>query len=146
MLDAYLGIIVVSVLAFSLFVVWLKYLRSQSSLNLCICLLVAGIIAAPAPASALEIRHDDDVVVIPASETIDDTLLVAAESIMVEGNVTGSIIAVGHSKNPPDTSRGASTSLIALPLFCCPEARWAIALFRREGAILGTIVSHLKPV
>jgi cytoskeletal protein CcmA (bactofilin family) len=97
MLDAYLGIIVVSVLAFSLFVVWLKYLRSQSSLNLCICLLMAGIIVAPAPASALEIRHDDDVVVIPASETIDDTLLVAAESIMVEGNVTGSIIAVGQS-------------------------------------------------
>ena len=97
MFDAYLGTIVVSLLAFSLFVVWLKYLRAQSNLNLCICLLLAGMFVTPAPANALEIRHDDDVVVIPASETINDTLLVAAESIMIEGNVTGSLIAVGQS-------------------------------------------------
>ncbi len=99
MLDTYLGLIVVTVAALAAVVVWWKRPRPHSSVNLCLCVCVAllAVMVVPAPASALEIRQDDDVIVIAATETIDDTLVVAAESVVVEGTITGSLIAVGQS-------------------------------------------------
>lgn len=97
MLDTYLGLIVVTVVAIAAVIVWLRRPRSHSSLNLCVGVLLTAMFILPAPANALEIRRDDDVVVIAATETIDDTLVVAAESVVVEGTINGSLIAVGQS-------------------------------------------------
>lgn len=97
MLDAYLGFIVVTiVIATVLWLVAVRY-KHRSMVSLCV---LAGVVAAmvmPPPAQALEIRRAEGMVAIPASETIDDTLIVAAESILIEGTVTGDVFAAGAS-------------------------------------------------
>ena len=95
MLDAYLGFIVFTVLIITALSVAAARYRSRAMLSLCVLGAVCGTLTVPAPVSALEIRRDDSVVTIPASETIDDTLVVAAETVIIEGNVTGDVIAVG---------------------------------------------------
>ncbi|MFP6834955.1 MAG: polymer-forming cytoskeletal protein, partial [Pseudomonadales bacterium] len=55
-----------------------------------------GTMVGPAPVSALEVRRDAEVVTIARSETIDDTVLVAAETVLIEGVITGDLVAVGR--------------------------------------------------
>jgi cytoskeletal protein CcmA (bactofilin family) len=55
-------------------------------------------LAAAVPASATELRtarYGQSTVVVPATETIDDTLVVSADTVIVEGVVLGDIIAFG---------------------------------------------------
>lgn len=63
-------------------------------------LLIAGLFGVlllpPTPSQALEIRHAEHSVYIPAGETIDDTLIVFGESVEIDGVVTGDVIAVGR--------------------------------------------------
>jgi cytoskeletal protein CcmA (bactofilin family) len=58
--------------------------------------LLAVVIALPSIGHALEIRHEDDRVTVPAGETIDDTLLAAAQIITIDGNVNGDLLAFGR--------------------------------------------------
>ena len=50
----------------------------------------------PSPASALDIRQDENVITITADEVIDDTLLAAAELVIVKGNVNGDVVIAGR--------------------------------------------------
>lgn len=65
----------------------------QIGTALVLCLAVLTV----APEShAFEIRHEKDQVTIPATETIDDSLIVRADRILIEGAVTGDLIAAGQ--------------------------------------------------
>ena len=51
-------------------------------------------VLAPPSAEALEMRSDEQgVLTVAASEVIDDTLLIAAQTIRIEGHVTGTVLA-----------------------------------------------------
>ena len=98
MLDAYLIIIVLTVLAVTALALLFKYRQSRSDASFCAIAALVAVIALPAPpAQALEIRRDEGVVTIAAAETIDDTLVVAAETAVIDGNVTGDLVVVGRS-------------------------------------------------
>lgn len=77
---------------------WLLLGRAATerrSLCLAAALMLSGLAAAP-DTHAFEIRRDDNRVTVAASETIDDTLIVSADRILIEGAVTGDLIAVGE--------------------------------------------------
>lgn len=70
--------------------------RKRRSSPLLVATALAAVIAAVlvAPTShALEIRHSEQLLTIPAGETIDDTLVAGAESIAIDGTVNGDVIA-----------------------------------------------------
>jgi len=96
MFDAYLGYIVVGMSAVSALWLLLKYRSSRATLSMCALVLLCTSLAAPGPVSALEIRRSEDVVTIPASETVDDTLIVAADTVLIQGKVTGDLVAAGR--------------------------------------------------
>jgi len=59
--------------------------------------IVCAFALQPSPSQAVEIRHDKEhAVLIPAEETIDDTLIALGDTIEVNGNVTGDLIAFGR--------------------------------------------------
>ena len=95
MFDAYLGFIVVSMLMITALSAVLVRYRIRATAGLFVLAATLGAVTLPVPVSALEIRRDENKVTIAASETIDDTLIVAAETISIEGTVTGDVIAVG---------------------------------------------------
>ncbi|MFP6816149.1 MAG: polymer-forming cytoskeletal protein [Pseudomonadales bacterium] len=96
MFDAYLGFVVV-ILA-TLVALWflLMYRKTRATLGVCLLMVMIGTMVGPAPVSALEVRRDAEVVTIARSETIDDTVLVAAETVLIEGVITGDLVAVGR--------------------------------------------------
>ena len=96
MFDAYLSFVVVSL--FTVAVLWLllMYRKTRTTMGICLLMVTVGTMVVPAPANALDIRRDTDVVTIAKSETIDDTLLVAAETVLIEGVITGDLVAVGR--------------------------------------------------
>jgi len=96
MFDAYLGLVVASL--FTLTGLWLLliYRRARTTVGVCLLVITAGTLAVPVPANALDFRRDEDLVTIARSETVDDTLLVAAETVLVDGVVTGDLVVVGH--------------------------------------------------
>ncbi len=96
MIENYLGFVVLCLVAMSL--IWLVHLfrKPRSTLAFCFVVAVSGGLFTPSPALALEHRHDENSVTVAASETIDDTLVIAADTVIVEGTVTGDLIAVGE--------------------------------------------------
>ena len=66
------------------------------------------------PALAFEIRRDEDRVTIAASETIDDTLLVTAEHVLIDGTITGDVIAFGEQVTIRGAIAGSQEHLIVL--------------------------------
>ena len=59
--------------------------------------IVCAFALQPSPSQAMEIRHDKEhAVLIPAEETINDTLIAFGDTIEVNGNVTGDLIAFGR--------------------------------------------------
>ena len=77
---------------------WLLTRRqAQRAAPLCVSLCMATLLMTnPSPSEAFEVRRAEDRVTIPADETIDDTLIIMADSILVEGTVTGDLIALGE--------------------------------------------------
>lgn len=64
--------------------------------SLCLSVGVIAMLVATTPAAhAIELRRDEDRVTVGADETVDDTLIVAADVVRVEGTVTGDLIAFG---------------------------------------------------
>jgi len=63
--------------------------------------VLAAVIALPSIGHAFERRiatgTADAIVTVPAGETIDDTLFVAADTIAIDGNVNGDLLAFGRS-------------------------------------------------
>jgi cytoskeletal protein CcmA (bactofilin family) len=66
---------------------------APTCLTLC---LAAGLLAVAPAGQAFELRRDDVRVTVGPDEIIDDTLIVMAESVLVEGTVTGDLIAMGE--------------------------------------------------
>ena len=59
-------------------------------------LVVFGMMAAPG--EAFVVRESDGTVVVPADETVDDTLVATGERIIVEGTVVGDLVAVAADR------------------------------------------------
>ncbi|MGI9325857.1 MAG: hypothetical protein ACR2PZ_11605 [Pseudomonadales bacterium] len=96
MFDAYLGFVVVSLATLTFFWLLLVYRKERAVVSAFLLMAVVGTVAMPTPVQALELRRDTDVVTIAESETINDTLLVAAETVLIEGVITGDVVAVGQ--------------------------------------------------
>lgn len=96
MFDAYLEtIVLIAVTLLVTSAAW-YYRHAQRASGVCLLVLLAATLAAP-PVDALEVRRDEGVVTIAADEVIDDTLVVAADTIRIEGTVNGDVIAAGRS-------------------------------------------------
>ncbi len=72
-----------------------RHARHNASMPALLLCIVVSVAYAP-ESSALDIRHDDDRITVSANEVIDDTLIVAANEVVVEGDVSGDLIAVGE--------------------------------------------------
>ncbi len=107
MLDAYLGFVIATVLILTVVALLLMRARIRADL-LSVCLLAgaAGTLIAPVPAQALDYRHSEGVLNIPASETIDDSLIVRGETILIEGTITGDVLAMGNEINVTGSIHG----------------------------------------
>ena len=80
---------------------WLSRRRghppASSCLSFSLCLFTATLLGGIAPDSqAFELRRDEHRVTIGADEIIDDSLIVTAETIVVDGTVTGDLIVLGE--------------------------------------------------
>lgn len=69
--------------------------RSASTLALTLGMSAVLVTAAP-PSHAFDVRRDEVSITVAAGETIDDTLVVMAESVIVEGTITGDLVAMGE--------------------------------------------------
>lgn len=99
MFDTYQTYVFVCIVMITLLGAAFMWRRSKAVLGLCLIVGTAGIMVTPTTAVALDLRQSEGVITIPATETVNDTLLLAAETIRVEGTITGDLIAVGQSIN-----------------------------------------------
>ena len=106
MFNAYLGFVVLSLVTATTLWYLLMYRKSRATMGVCLILFAAGMVIPPAPVNALEVRWDEDVVTIAESETIDDTLLVAAETVLIEGVIKGDLVVVGQRIDISGTVEG----------------------------------------
>lgn len=92
MLNNYLALIIAVLGVLALF--GLRSIWRKPGIFPALLLTVAGSVTlfgmAP-PSHALEVVHQEEAVVIDASETINDTLIVAAQDVTVHGNVEGNL-------------------------------------------------------
>ncbi|HUQ52680.1 MAG TPA: zf-HC2 domain-containing protein [Gammaproteobacteria bacterium] len=58
--------------------------------------LLAVVIALPSTGHALEVRHEKNLITVPAGETIDDSVIAAATKITIDGNINGDLLAFGQ--------------------------------------------------
>ena len=58
-------------------------------------LLLAGLLSVPAPGSALSLRDDDQIRIVPG-ETVEDTLIAATETVHVEGVIDGDLLVLAE--------------------------------------------------
>lgn len=68
--------------------------RNRSAAPLLLGAVLATVLV-PRPGQALELRHSDQLLTIPAGETIDDTLLASGDSVAIDGTVNGDVFAAG---------------------------------------------------
>lgn len=107
MLDAYLGFVIATLLIITALALLLMRQRFRAgTLSVCLIAAAAGTLMVPAPAQALDFRRSEGVLTIPASETIDDTLIVRGETVLIEGTITGDVIAFGEEINVTGSIRG----------------------------------------
>jgi cytoskeletal protein CcmA (bactofilin family) len=80
------------------FVAWLAFgLRKRRPGALLLGLVACAIVGLPTPSQALEIRYEKNgQILIPAGETIADTLIAVGDNVEVDGNVEGDLIAFGR--------------------------------------------------
>jgi len=106
MFDAYFGLIAVSLSTLTAVSLLLMYRKSRAAASLGVLVFMGATAVAPVPAHALEIRRDDAVVTVSEAETIDDTLLVAGDTVVIKGTVTGDLVAVGRRIDINGTVKG----------------------------------------
>ena len=82
--------------AFTTLVGWVAFVRRRRIRGSVVLAALLGIVGMqPMPSHALDIRHDEKSVIIPARETINDTLIVFGETVQIDGDVVGDVIAAG---------------------------------------------------
>ncbi len=96
MIDNYFFIVVACLSVPALTLLLYSYRKARSVTLVAGALLVAASLVAPTSVSALELRHDKDMVTINATEVIDDTVIILADTIVVEGEINGDLIALGR--------------------------------------------------
>lgn len=88
-----LSLLAAGLLALSALLPWLRR-RGMSILGVALATIALAGLFAPS-ASAVELRHVHGVVKVAKGEVIHDTLVVAGESVVVEGTVEGDLVAAG---------------------------------------------------
>ncbi len=96
MIDNYFFIVMACILVPALTLLLYSYRKARSVTLSVGALLIAASLVAPGPVNALEFRHDEDMVTIGATEVIDDTAILTADTIVVEGVINGDLIALGR--------------------------------------------------
>ncbi|HEU4620167.1 MAG TPA: hypothetical protein VFV10_19175 [Gammaproteobacteria bacterium] len=66
--------------------------RARGAAPMLLAALLAAVLVAP-PGHALEVRRSEQLLTVSAGETIDDTLIAAADTIAIDGTVDGDVIA-----------------------------------------------------
>lgn len=94
------GLIFLSLLGGTALLLGRRWRLPKPGMRLLIVLLLLSL-----PGFALERRHADFVTV-PASETVDDTLLATGNTVRVEGVVNGDLLAFGQTVEVPGTVKG----------------------------------------
>lgn len=96
MIYSYLGYTILFLIA--LFAIWLiaTYSRRREVVGLFALFAISASLLSPSTAEALERRYSEETVTISADEVIDDTLIVSADTVVIEGEVNGDLIAVGR--------------------------------------------------
>ena len=94
------GFVLLSTLGGSALLLRRRWRQSKPGL----CLLIA-LLALRLPSFGLERRHQDFIIV-PTSETIDDTLLAAGKTVRVEGVINGDLLVFGQTVEVPGTVKG----------------------------------------
>ena len=106
MFNAYLGFIVLSLVTATILWYMLMYRKARATMGVCLVMFIAGTVVIPTPVNALEVRLDEDVVTVAKTEIIDDTLLIAAETILIEGVIKGDLVVVGRRIDISGTIEG----------------------------------------
>jgi len=94
------GLILLSLLGGSALLLGRRWRQSKPGLGLLIALLTLSL-----PSFALERRHQDFITV-PASETVDDSLLAVGKTVRVEGVINGDLLAFGETVEVLGTVKG----------------------------------------
>ena len=94
------GFVLLSTLGGSALLLRRRLRQSKPGLGLLIVLLMLSL-----PGFGLERRHQD-LVTVPAHETIDDTLLVAAKTVRVEGVINGDLLVFAETLDVRGTVKG----------------------------------------
>jgi Putative zinc-finger len=94
------GLVLLSLLGGSALLLRRRWRQSKPGLSLLIAL-----VALSSPSFGLETRHHDFIIV-PASETVDDTLLAAGKTVRVEGIINGDLLVFGQNVEVSGTVKG----------------------------------------
>ena len=136
MLDAYMGLIIVGVVALTATALALRYIRARNDINMVFCALMAPFVVMSVSysesAAALETRKGTDVVTVAEGETVNDTLLMGGDTILVKGKVTGDLFAAGQRVEIDGVVEG---NLIAFA-----------ETVEIRGSVAGTVVSAASSV
>lgn len=102
MFDAYLSYVVFVVVVLMCVGALTWYRRHHGAISAGLILAMsAGLgagLALPQESHALEIiNNEDGVITVKADETIDDTVLAAAQAIRIEGHITGTVVAAAQT-------------------------------------------------
>jgi hypothetical protein len=96
MMETYLDFILLTLVVMAFASIAFYYRRSQAVLGVCLLVLVGGTALTPQSASALERRLGEGTLTVEASEIIDDTLILAGETLIVDGVIKGDLVALGQ--------------------------------------------------
>lgn len=105
MIETYSGYIIATIVALASTWLLVSVYKSKRGLSFCLLtLLLGGGMLMPEDAAAIEFRRDN--LIVASTESINDTLLFAGESIVVDGNIEGDLIAFGRRVVVTGTIKG----------------------------------------
>ena len=96
MIETYLGFVILSLFILSLTWLVFSYRKVRATSSLCLLAAIGGSLLTPPSANAIEIRRGDNMVTIAATETVDDTLIIVGDTVVIDGKINGDLIAIGH--------------------------------------------------
>lgn len=95
MIDTWIAFSATGVLVAAL--AWFAFFRRRAVLAIsALALLGSASLMQPTPALALEYFHDDDEINISADTELDDSVILFADDVKVDGRVTGDLICLGE--------------------------------------------------
>lgn len=106
MMDTYIGLVVMTLIATVLgLLIFSRFKRGNMVMaNLLVAAMATLLV--PAPALAVDIRHDETSVTIKANEVVDDSLFLGAEVVTIDGTVNGNLVAFSDTVKISGTIKG----------------------------------------